>query len=347
MATGASYMPRAHAMHRISTASPGGIPATPPIPPSRPRGPFPPRVAVRRWRRRGRRAQVAPVATILGLLLVVTFIATYLSTTLPNQMSINDLNHDIQIENQVGQVGIVTGRLATVGVVGSEASFPISLGSASVPPFAAPDPAVVEPLTNWSQMYVNYSLTNSVGARVAISAATIPGAGFLVSLRNTYAPVADVAYDEGGVVFAQPGGVPTMVDPPSIALTHGALSIVAPVFANRIGAEAGTTTAEIGVRLTTVHTFAVPVTGYSLTSGTPVNITIITPFAAAWLNYFDAQASFSGSTISCLPTATGVHSVCSTSYEYVAAGLLGKVTISVPTPASLSITQSYFAVTLS
>lgn len=346
MPTAASYTPRADAMLRNLTASPGSIPAAPPTPPSRPRGPFPPRVAARRWRRRGRRAQVAPVATILGLLLVVTFIATYLSTTLPNQMSINDLNHDILVENQVGQVGVVTDQLAAVGVVGSEASFPISLGSNSVPPFAGPDPAVVEPLTNWSQMYVNYSLSNPSRGTVAMSAATIPGAGFVVSVRNTYAPVADVAYDEGGIVFAQPGGVPTMVDPPEITLVHGALSIVAPVFSNRIGAEGGTTTAEIGVRLITVQTFTAPVTGYSLASGTPVVITVITPFAAAWLNYFDAQASFSGSTITCLPTSTGVHSVCSPSYEYVAGGLLGKVTISVPAPASLSVTQAFFAISV-
>jgi len=59
---------------------------------------------LRKWRRRGRRGQVAAVATIFGLLLVVVFIANYLTTTLPAQMSVNDLDHVIQVENQVGQL---------------------------------------------------------------------------------------------------------------------------------------------------------------------------------------------------------------------------------------------------
>lgn len=334
-------------MHWISVASPGSILAVASAPPGGPRAGSRRRVVARRWRRRGRRAQVAPVATILGLLLVVTFIATYLSTTLPNQMGINDLNHDIQVENQVGQVAIVTLRLASVGVVGAEASFPISLGSASDPPFAGPDPAAVEPLTNWSQFYVNYSLSNPSRGTVAFSTATLPGAGFVVSLKNIYSSAAEVAYDEGAVVYAQPGSVPTMVDPPSITLAHGSLSIVAPVFANAIGGESGTSTAEIGVRLTASSTISAPVTGYSLASGTPVVITIITPYAAAWINYFNSQASFAGSTISCLPAATGVTSVCSTSYEYQPGHSLGKVTISVPSVTALSVTHSSFAVRLS
>ena len=54
---------------------------------------------VRNWRRRGRRGQVAAVATLLGLLLVVTFIANFLTTVVPNQMQVNDLNHEVTVES--------------------------------------------------------------------------------------------------------------------------------------------------------------------------------------------------------------------------------------------------------
>ena len=51
------------------------------------------------------------MATILGLLLVVTVIANYLATTLPAQMSVNDLNHEIAVENQLGHFqAVLSGR---------------------------------------------------------------------------------------------------------------------------------------------------------------------------------------------------------------------------------------------
>lgn len=305
--------------------------------------------SARRWRRLGRRAQVAPVATILGLLLVVTYIATFLSTTLPNTMSVNDLNHDLLVENQVGQVSVVTTQIALAGAVGGQQTFPITLGSAGDPPFAGPDGAEILPLINYTGgtygVYVNYSITSAHGT-LALSSASVPGAGFVVALRNTYASASEVAYDGGAVVFAQPGGVPTMADPPAITLsTAGTLSIVLPTFTNTIGVESGTTLATIGLRLTSLQTVSLPVSGYALASGVPVTITVFTPYAAAWLNYFAAQSAFSGATITCTPTATGPHSVCSTSYLYTPGGAIGKVTISV-SPSALSITQGFFAVTL-
>ena len=306
------------------------------------------RTRARRWRARGRRAQVAPVATVLGLLLVVTYIATYLSTTLPNQMSVNDLNHDLLVQNQVGQVSVVTDQIALAGAVGGQQVFPISLGSAGTPPFAGPDGAEILPLINYTGgsygVYVNYSITSAHGT-VALSATSVPGAGFVVGLRNTYASASEVAYDDGAVVFAQPGGVPTMADPPAITLsTAGTLSIVLPTFTNPIGVESGTSLATIGLRLTSFQSVALPISGYALAS-VPVTITVFTPYAAAWLNYFAAQPSFASATITCTPTAVGPQSVCSTSNLYEPGQAIGKVTISV-SPSALALTQGYFAVTL-
>ena len=110
------------------------IPRRVPENPSRARDRTPGRIP-RRWRRRGRRAQVAPVATILGLLLVVTFIANYIATTLPSQMSANDTNHEVQVENQLGQFVALLQAYSSANAVGAQVTLPVSLGSVGAPPF--------------------------------------------------------------------------------------------------------------------------------------------------------------------------------------------------------------------
>lgn len=515
------------------------------------------------------------MATILGLLLVVTFLATYLSTTLPSQMSVNDLNHDLLVENQVGRLSTMAGLLASTGVLGGQTFAPISLGSDADPPFAGADSAAIGPLSNHTGMTVSYTIStgtaynpptggtagnhvscsgtvtatliscggatsgyynaysnntaytvvlsgtgairlnitgngNSVaytpsgttaltlqvlgnndtvtitlsgtsapttvivvgnydtisfsggggtGIRLLMvgvhdrvnypatsgtttisatfygssdsfvvgttggtstfnayfngynpaspsgtcpvdnlsksdyvssgatsgsttlssyfngtyagsgtnqswtetyqvpapfacpffatmtqpfSTASVPGSGFVVSLRNTYAPSAEVAYDEGAVVFAQPGGAPEIVDPPPLALSTGVLSVMVPVFKGTIGSEAGTATAVVGLRLVADQSFAYPTAGYSLASGTNVVITIITPYAYAWMSYFKSHSSFASTTLTC----TGANNVCSSSYAYEPGGPLGKIVMSVPSVISLTVTQAYFAVTL-
>lgn len=116
------------------------------------------RQSSRRWRRRGRRGQVAAVATILGLLLVVTFIANYISTTLPNTMAQNDLQHEAQVQNQLAQLSALLERTADSGAVTAQISQPISLGSAAAPPFAGQDGATVNALPNGTSLNVGFSL---------------------------------------------------------------------------------------------------------------------------------------------------------------------------------------------
>lgn len=283
------------------------------------------------------------MATILGLLLVVTFLATYLSTTLPSQMSVNDLNHDLLVQNQVGRLSTMAGLLASVGVLGGQTFAPISLGSDGDPPFAGQDSAAIGPLSNQVALEVNYTLSVANSATpLYVTAESLPGAGFVVSLRNTYAPSAEVAYDEGAVVFAQPGGVPEIVDPPSLALSAGVLSVMVPVFKGAVAIEAGTGTAVFGLRLVADQTLTYPTAGYSVASGSHVVITIISPYAAAWMSYFKTHASFASTTLTC----TGANNVCSSSYAYEPGGPLGKIVMSVPSVATLTVTQAYFAVTL-
>jgi len=97
----------------------------------------------RKWRRRGRRGQVAAVATLLGLLLVVTFIANFLTTVVPNQMQVNDLNHDILVENEYGRLSALLSSAGAQGSAGMQFVQPLTLGSDSVAPWSAQDGSTV------------------------------------------------------------------------------------------------------------------------------------------------------------------------------------------------------------
>jgi len=132
------------------------------------------RRSVRKWRLRGRRGQVSAVATILGLLLVVTFLANYLTTTLPQQMSINDLNHVVQVENQVGRLSALLEAASAADAVGAQFTQPITLGSAGTPPFASADPGTLRPATNGSLFNLNVPL----GGAWSYSPPTVGTLGF-------------------------------------------------------------------------------------------------------------------------------------------------------------------------
>jgi len=102
------------------------------------------------------------VATILGLLLVVTFLANYLATTLPNTMGANDLQHEQQVENQVAQFSALLTAVAQAGVVGAQVSQPINLGSAAAAPFAASDGAFLSAANVSTGMSLNFTLNGPV-----------------------------------------------------------------------------------------------------------------------------------------------------------------------------------------
>jgi len=546
---------------------------------SRPRTPK----AARRWRRRGRRAQVSAVATILGLLLVVTFIANYLTTQLPNQMSVNDLNHVTLVENQVGRLQAQLTAVAQSGQAGASVSQPITLGSDASPPFAASDSSVISPgnlsggftvnftvvgpssysppaggpqggpynaandagcipippaqptnsitcssartiiynftgllanqpsytftlsgggtvktniIANHSSISItgssnpgitllvegsndtisvvtstvpehivivgnydtlsftgsggvenilivgnhdtvnngalsgstevatiygsndvftpgtvssshynvyfngfdpsvpsatcpvdNISQSDTVGTPVGSSSTlsvtynntvytgsgTIPGTGanwavtyqiptpfscpfysqvvlpipsggsppgasLVVHLRNTYAPAAEIAFDQGAVVYAQPGGVPILIDRPSFSYAGSTVSLRVPVFRGPIPTEAGIGTADVMFRLLTTNTFQFPVNGYSLQSGTHVTLSLRTAYGAAWMTYFGSNPNLAG-----LFSCQGLAAACSGYYQ--PGGPLATITLSLPATA-LNIQVAVFAVSV-
>jgi hypothetical protein len=516
---------------------------------------------------------VAPVATILGLLLVVTFIANYLTTTLPNQMSVNDLNHEVQVENQVGQLQALLDSVADSGLVGAPVSQPISLGSAGSPPFAGPDsgwissgnqsggfnvnftvapppvviaspsqdgaagkgactgggttrcaagiwftasasPSVANDLlvlvvttyeqstflttayvsdsagSTWNLVtaggntvaanfveYVFWAIDSAAGADTVtlntastgltahdasailfalqgensvspisasgayatgssttasatvtapalglvlglVSIATAasgtfpvitagaactaactaiasedgeawgetfgesepaatagtytasatlsisehwgelalainpqvstppgtpiasgwfqPGASLVVHLSNTYAPSAEVAYDQGAVVYAQPGGVPLVIDAPAFSYSGTIMSLEIPVFQGALPSESGVGTVDVMLRLLSSQTYQFPGTGFTLQTGHHVTFSLKTPYGAAWMTYFASMGSLKG-----LVSCVGLTGACSGAYR--PAGPLATITLSLPA-TSIALTVATFAV---
>ncbi len=583
-------------MHRIrvvrasnrAVARPVRIARSSPSPPAnvrpvRPRsaraGPVGRRPAsARHWRRRSRRAQVSAVATIFGLMLVVTFIANYLATTLPNQMQVNELNHEIQVENQLGHFRALLQGISGAGTPGAPVLQPITLGSVGVPPFGPPDGGVVSsipgeppakasfgmvstryaPPTGWRQngsapacslsppppntnsitctgsaagniwynfagstnyafsvkgngqvsfvlnfstnsstiavsaaggaynliqivgshdsvnvsgtgganlnvtvvghydnvtigdkgggtvnvlivgnhdnvavsnlgqsrtfvvgwgsydfvspsknggpytvyfngfdaqnpsspicpygtaaltdnvtgaapsgskvTYNNTVLNNTANPRVnfpylgwttiyntpragaciffpqfSAGGVTVFAAGLQVQLRNTYSPAAQVAFDEGAVVYVQPGGYPIFVQSPPIAFSHGSATVWVPAFLQQVGAESGAGTAAVSLHLVSVVSLSLPSNGWVLNPGRPLTLVYTTPYASAWYTYFATNPVYAGD-VSCAPTGSAA---CQGPYE--SGGPLGTVTLVLPA-TSLTIQFALFSIGLS
>jgi hypothetical protein len=102
-----------------------------------------PRGTGHRARRRGRRiaserAQVSAVATILGLLLVVSFISTYALGPLPAQEAQNEYQHLLVVEDQLARLEASLQAQAVSVDPQLLMVSPLTLGSAAVPPFGPP-----------------------------------------------------------------------------------------------------------------------------------------------------------------------------------------------------------------
>jgi hypothetical protein len=98
------------------------------------------------------------VATLLGLLLVVTFIANLLTTVVPNEMQVNDLNHAVLVQNQFGRLASLLHSAGLYGSTGMQLIQPVSLGSQGVAPWAAQDGSTIGSAPYGSAISMNFSL---------------------------------------------------------------------------------------------------------------------------------------------------------------------------------------------
>lgn len=277
------------------------------------------------------------MATILGLLLVVTFVANYLTTTLPQYMSVNDINHNLLVENEAGRMAALLREASAQKAVDAQLSQPFVLGSAGLPPFAASDGGAIGPVLTGSQETVKFGLT---GTTPGLVDQVSVGAGVVVQMHNTYAPAAQVAFDYGAVIFTQYGGIPTMIDPPPISITASAATIWLPIFSPLNNTEGGTGTAILQATLTAVSTQTFPAGGFTITGG-KVTLTLVTPFAAAWMAYFAGSPSFAGDA-TCAPAGA---TVCSTTGTFINNGALGTITLVLPV-SGVTLTVATFTIGL-
>jgi hypothetical protein len=183
---------------------------------------------------------------------------------------------------------------------------------------------------------------------ISIASPSTTGAGLALRLSNTYAPSGEVAYDEGAVIYAQYGGFPVVVNPPSITLTHvgglvTAASLSIPYFSGPTGAASGIGIETINLRL--VHTLSLTVSAgapnLAINPNVPISLVVTTPYAEAWVAYLSANLVYSG-LWSCAPAA-----ICTGAYAQ--GSPMGVVTITIPTTSlsQLTIGTSTFAATLS
>ncbi|MGI0151730.1 MAG: hypothetical protein ACREC5_07330, partial [Thermoplasmata archaeon] len=119
---------------------------------------------VRGWRTirqrpgRARSGQVAPVATMLGLLLVTSFIADFALVQLPGEMDDNEFQHSLLVENQLARLQYTVLAQAAHPLAPSTELSPVTLGSVGEPPFAGPSSSVMTPETSSASTTFDYGL---------------------------------------------------------------------------------------------------------------------------------------------------------------------------------------------
>jgi hypothetical protein len=117
---------------------------------------------IRQHRRRATRGQVAAVATILGLLLVVSFISAFVLQPLPKQMAALEFQHALQVENQLARLQATILAEAQNPQFGLALTSPVTLGSQAAPPWGAASPGQILPESGSIRTVTNYQLAHVV-----------------------------------------------------------------------------------------------------------------------------------------------------------------------------------------
>ena len=128
-------------------------------------------------RYRARKGQVSAIATILGLLLVVAFIANFLIAELPGQMQQIETTHVVTVEDQLARLQATILAEATNPGVHVALASPLTLGSPSDPPFglAASSSIATELPTNGTVATYQVSNLNPAPITWGSGSACLPG----------------------------------------------------------------------------------------------------------------------------------------------------------------------------
>jgi hypothetical protein len=118
---------------------------------------------IRQRRHRARKGQVAAVATVMGLLLVVTFLSNFLEQQLPAALTASEFSHVIQVENQLAQLQATVLVESQSIAPGLALASPVTLGSAGDPPFGQPTSGTIQPESATIDSLASYALGTVVG----------------------------------------------------------------------------------------------------------------------------------------------------------------------------------------
>jgi hypothetical protein len=262
----------------------------------------------RRWstigqrRLRSRVGQVSAVATILALMLMVSYIASNVVGQLPAQMSVLEFQHVLVVESQMiamqTRVQFQAGNTTFPFVVTS----PITLGSQANPPFGLPATGALVKLPISDNTTASFALTNGTTTVSVYS-------GVVAHLYNIYITPYDVAYDQGAVILASQSGASTMLSgPPFSYSTSSGGNTVSLTLVNAIGnvtTDAGRATAGVTTQVQNVQSWTYGTTytgGRTLTSSTAFTLTVATPYPGAWAAWFDNNGTVFP-TVTCETTA--------------------------------------------
>ena len=102
-------------------------------------------------RGRARKAQVSAIAVVLSLLLIVSFIANFITTQLPGEMSQIEFQHIVQVRDQLARFQATILAEALENGPKLAVPSPVTLGSDSVPPFGPPVSSSITPLPSEAQ----------------------------------------------------------------------------------------------------------------------------------------------------------------------------------------------------
>ncbi len=170
-------------------------------------------------------------------------------------------------------------------------------------------------------------------------------ASLVVALLNQYAPYAEVALDQGAIVYAQSGAVATMVDPPPINFnpTSGQATVWAPAFLNPVRTQQGTGTSVVTLSQMVSQVYRFPTGSWLVNPSKPLRLSYQTPYYTAWMGYFCSNPTYSKTavlnlTVGGVPIsqtcaqylAPGTGHASDIYVPYTAGGILGLVTVTVP-----------------
>ena len=239
------------------------------------------------------------VGTILALLVFLSLLGIFTNHYVPSMMAGNEHQHDSQVVTQLSNLkqSIDSMMLYYINSQSNTLSSydPVTLGSSGVPMFATgtngqlgviPVSGTQEPSFSTS---FKYTLN---GALYSIN--SISGGGVVVNIPNRYYIPQSVLYENDAVILGQSSGQVMLASPgftisattAGVSISVLQMSIVTPTSSNTTYSGSNTVGLSSKLLTFTQHTYN--------TQSYDVNITIFTPFATAWENFFNSSFAQAG-----------------------------------------------------